>query len=49
MKQIITITDGNPSALTLDNGRIYKIPFGLDPLVNSSTLDELSRYKRQDI
>ena len=49
MKQIIMITDGKPSALTLDNGQIYKNPFGLDPLVISCTLDEVSRCKRQGI
>ncbi len=49
MKQIIMITDGKPSALTLDNGQIYKNPFGLDPLVISRTLDEVSRCKRQGI
>jgi Ca-activated chloride channel family protein len=49
MKQIIMITDGKPSALTLENGQIYKNPFGLDPLVISRTLDEVSRCKRQGI
>ena len=49
MKQIIMITDGKPSALTLEDGRIYKNPFGLDPLVISKTLEEVSRCKRQGI
>jgi Ca-activated chloride channel family protein len=49
MKQIIMITDGKPSALTLDDGRIYKNAFGLDPLVVSRTLDEVNRCKRQGI
>jgi len=49
MKQIIMITDGKPSALTMDDGQIYKNPFGLDPLVISRTLDEVSRCKRQGI
>lgn len=49
MKQIIMITDGKPSALTLDDGQIYKNPFGLDPLVIARTLDEVSRCKRQGI
>jgi Ca-activated chloride channel family protein len=35
MKQIVMITDGKPSALTLPDGRIYKNAFGLDPLVIS--------------
>ena len=49
MKQIIMITDGKPSALTLDDGRIYKNAFGLDPLVVSQTLDEVSRCKRAGV
>jgi Ca-activated chloride channel homolog len=49
MKQIIMITDGKPSALTLDDGRIYKNSFGLDPLVISRTLEEVNRCKRQGI
>ena len=49
MKQIVMITDGKPSALTLDDGRIYKNAFGLDPLVVSRTLEEVNRCKRQGI
>jgi Ca-activated chloride channel family protein len=49
MKQIIMITDGKPSALTLDDGRIYRNAFGLDPLVISKTLEEVSRCKRQGV
>jgi Ca-activated chloride channel homolog len=49
MKQIVMITDGKPSALTLEDGRIYKNAFGLDPLVVSQTLDEVSRCKRSGI
>uniref|UniRef100_A0A7V4XSJ6 VWA domain-containing protein n=1 Tax=Acidobacterium capsulatum TaxID=33075 RepID=A0A7V4XSJ6_9BACT len=49
MKQIVMITDGKPSALTLPDGRIYKNAFGLDPLVISETLEEVSRCKRQNI
>jgi len=49
MKQIIMITDGKPSALTLEDGRIYRNAFGLDPLVISRTLEEVSRCKRQGI
>ena len=49
MKQIIMITDGKPSALTLEDGRVYKNAFGLDPLVISRTLEEVSRCKRQGI
>jgi Ca-activated chloride channel family protein len=49
MRQIIMITDGKPSALTLDDGRIYKNAFGLDPLVVSRTLEEVSRCRRSGI
>lgn len=48
MKQIVMITDGKPSALTLPDGRIYKNAFGLDPLVISETLEEVARCKRQN-
>jgi Ca-activated chloride channel homolog len=49
MKQIVMITDGKPSALTLEDGRVYKNAFGLDPLVISRTLEEVNRCKRQGI
>ncbi|HEX4575881.1 MAG TPA: VWA domain-containing protein [Edaphobacter sp.] len=49
MKQIVMITDGKPSALTLPDGRIYKNAFGLDPLVISETLEEVARCKRSNI
>ena len=49
MKQIVMITDGKPSALTLPDGRIYKNAFGLDPLVIAETLQEVSRCKRSNI
>ena len=49
MRQIVMITDGKPSALTLDDGRMYRNAFGLDPLVISRTLEEVSRCKRQGI
>jgi uncharacterized protein with von Willebrand factor type A (vWA) domain len=49
MKQIVMITDGKPSALTMEDGRIYKNAFGLDPLVIAETLEEVSRCKRAGI
>lgn len=49
MKQIVMITDGKPSALTLPDGRIYKNAFGLDPLVVSETLQEVARCKRSNV
>ena len=49
MKQIVMITDGKPSALTLEDGRIYKNAFGLDPMVVSQTLEEVSKCKRAGV
>lgn len=49
MKQIVMITDGKPSALTLPDGRIYKNAFGLDPLVVGETLQEVARCRRSAI
>ena len=37
MRQIIMITDGKPSALTLPGGKIYKNSFGLDPMILRET------------
>jgi Ca-activated chloride channel homolog len=47
MRQIVMITDGKPSCLTLDDGRMYKNAFGLDPLVISRTLEEVNRCKKR--
>jgi Ca-activated chloride channel family protein len=49
MKQIVMITDGKPSALTLEDGRMYRNAFGLDPLVISRTLEEVNRCKKKGI
>jgi Ca-activated chloride channel family protein len=49
MKQIVMITDGKPSALTLEDGRIYKNAFGLDPLVVSQTLQEVAKCRRSGV
>ena len=49
MRQIVMITDGKPSCLTLEDGRMYKNAFGLDPLVISKTLEEVNRCKKQGI
>jgi Ca-activated chloride channel family protein len=43
------MTDGKPSALTLEDGRIYKNAFGLDPLVVTQTLEEVGRCRRSGI
>ncbi|MBC7926156.1 MAG: hypothetical protein H7039_10920 [Bryobacteraceae bacterium] len=49
MKQIVMITDGKPSCLTLEDGRVYRNAFGLDPLVISRTLEEVGRCRKQGI
>ena len=49
MRQIVMITDGKPSALTLEDGRIYKNAFGLDPLVVAQTMEEVAKCKRAGI
>lgn len=43
MRQIVMITDGKPSALTLPDGSIYKNPFGLDPEIRAQTMREVAR------
>jgi Ca-activated chloride channel family protein len=42
MRQIIMITDGKPSAMTLPNGRIYNSAFGLDPMILDATFKEVA-------
>ncbi len=49
MKQIVMITDGKPSAITLPNGRIYKNAYGLDPVVLGETLREVGSCRRHGI
>ena len=49
MKQIVMITDGKPSAITLPGGRIYKNAYGLDPMVLGETLREVGSCRRQGI
>lgn len=49
MKQIVMITDGKPSALTREDGRIYKNSFGLDPVVVSETIREVAACRRSGI
>ncbi|UCH27951.1 MAG: VWA domain-containing protein [Trueperaceae bacterium] len=49
MKQIVMITDGKPSAITLPNGRIYKNAYGLDPIVLGETLREVGNCRRQGV
>ena len=49
MRQIVMITYGKPSCLTLEDGRLYKNAFGLDPLVIGKTLEEVNRCRKQGI
>lgn len=49
MRQIIMITDGKPSAMTMDNGRIYKSAFGLDPMILEETYKEVAICRRSGI
>jgi Ca-activated chloride channel family protein len=49
MRQIVMITDGKPSALTMPNGQIYKNPAGLDPKVIRETLREVAACRKQGI
>lgn len=49
MRQIVMITDGKPSALTLEDGRIYKNPFGLDPLIIDHTFKEVVACRRSGV
>ncbi len=49
MRQIIMITDGKPSAITLPNGRIYRNSFGLDPMILQKTYREVANCRRAGI
>ena len=49
MRQIVMITDGKPSALTMPNGQIYKNSMGLDATVIAQTLREVANCRRSGI
>src|SRR6266513_3604214 len=49
MRQIIMITDGKPSALTLPDGRIYVNSMGLDPHILQATYREVALCRRSGI
>ncbi len=49
MRQIVMITDGKPSAVTLPDGRVYKNPAGLDPFVLKATFREVAACRKGDI
>jgi Ca-activated chloride channel homolog len=48
-KQIFMVTDGKPSAIFDDAGRLYKNSFGLDPRIVNKTLDEAVACRREKI
>jgi Ca-activated chloride channel family protein len=49
MRQIIMITDGKPSALTMSDGRIYVNSMGLDPQILQATYREVANCRRSGI
>jgi Ca-activated chloride channel family protein len=49
MRQIIMITDGKPSALTMPDGRIYVNSMGLDPQILQATYREVANCRRSGI
>ena len=49
MRQIIMITDGKPSALTLPDGHIYVNSMGLDPQILQATYREVAECRRGGI
>jgi Ca-activated chloride channel family protein len=49
MKQIIMITDGKPSAMTLPDGRVYTNSGALDPNILARTFQEVSACRKSGI
>ena len=49
MRQIIMITDGKPSAMTLPDGRVYTNSGGLDPTILKRTFDEVAACRKGGI
>ncbi len=49
MRQVIMITDGKPSAITLPGGRIYKNSMGLDRRILRDTFREVAACRRDGI
>lgn len=48
-KQIFMITDGKPSAIYEESGKLYKNSYGLDPRIVNKTLDEAVACRREHI
>ena len=49
MRQIIMITDGKPSAVTLPDGQVYVNSVGLDPRILQETYREVANCRRAGI
>ena len=49
MRQIVMVTDGKPSAVTLPDGRVYRNPAGLDPWILQRTFQEVLECRRAGI
>lgn len=48
-KQVFLVTDGKPSAIFEEPGRLYRNSFGLDPKIVNKTLDEAVACRRERI
>ncbi len=49
MRQIIMITDGKPSAVTLENGKVYTNSGGLDAFILSETFQQVAACRKGGI
>lgn len=49
LRQIVMITDGKPSAITLPDGRVYKNPVGLDERILRETFREVTACRKSGI
>jgi Ca-activated chloride channel family protein len=49
MRQIIMITDGKPSAVTLPDGQVYLNSGGLDPFILKETFQQVSECRKSGI
>ncbi len=49
MRQVVMITDGKPSAVTLPGGRVYKNSMGLDHAVLRETFQEVAACRKAGI
>lgn len=49
MRQIVMITDGKPSAMTLPDGRVYTNSGGLDPAILKRTYQEVAACRKAGI